>query len=98
MAAYHLINNEAARRYEFHIDELVPRIEYIKTRDTLFLTHTEVPPELEGKGVGFALVEAVLGEAERLRLPVTPRCPFVAAYIKRHPEWKRVVSTGINIA
>ncbi len=98
MNRYSLIDNEVAHQYEFHIDGLVPRIEYIKTRDKIFLTHTEVPVALEGKGLGFALVKAVLEEVERLKLPMVPLCPFVAAYLKRHPEWKRIVAKGINIA
>lgn len=61
--------------------------------ETLALTHTEVHPDLEGKGVGSALVQGVLEFAERNNLHIVPLCPFVAAYIKRHPEWQRVVST-----
>lgn len=93
-----LIDNKEAGQYEFHMDGFIPRLEYIKTKDKIFLTHTEVPGELEGKGLGFALVKAVFEEVERLQLPMIPLCPFVAAYIKRHPEWKRIVSKGINIA
>ncbi len=43
-----LINNEANHQYEFHVGELVPKIEYIKSGNKIYLTHTEVPGELEG--------------------------------------------------
>lgn len=94
---YQLIENEAAKQYEFHIDGFIPRIEYIKVAGKIFLTHTEVPVELEGKGIGSALIKQVLEEIDKHDLVIIPTCPFVAAYIKRHPEWKRLVKKGINI-
>ncbi len=95
---YQLINNETAKQYEIHIDGFVPRLEYIKTKDKIFLTHTEVAVELEGKGVGSTLIRMVLEEVERLGLTLVPMCPFVAAYIKKHPEWRKLVLKGIKIA
>jgi predicted GNAT family acetyltransferase len=94
---YQLIENEAAKQYEFHIDGFIPKIEYIKAAGNIFLTHTEVPVELEGKGIGSALIKQVLEEIDKHKLVLIPTCPFVAAYIKRHPEWKRLVKKGINI-
>lgn len=94
---YQLIENEAAKQYEFHVDGFVPKIEYIKANGKIFLTHTEVPVELEGKGIGSALVKQVLTEIEKLDLILVPMCPFVASYIKRHPEWKKLVFKGIKI-
>ena len=50
---YELIDNEERHQYEFHIERYVPRIEYIKNKDgVIYLTHTEVPMELGGKGIG----------------------------------------------
>lgn len=94
---YELIDNEAARRYEFHLGEHKPRIEYIKVAGKIYLTHTEVPPALEGQGIGSAIIKAALEEADRNDWTLIPLCPFVAAYIKRHPEWRRLVLKGINI-
>jgi predicted GNAT family acetyltransferase len=96
--AYELKNNRLSKQYEFHIDGLIPRIEYIRAKEKIFLTHTEVPTELEGKGIGSALIKAVLEEIERQDLTLVPLCPFVAGYIKEHPEWKKLVLKGINIA
>lgn len=94
---YQLIENEAAKQYEFHVDGFTPRMEYIKVKGKIFLTHTEVPGELEGKGIGSALVKQVLKEIEKLDLVLVPLCPFVATYIKRYPEWKKLVLKGIKI-
>lgn len=60
---------------------------------TLALVHTEVDPSLEGKGIGSRLVAGVLQYVEQNNLTIVPLCPFVAMYLKRHPEWNRVVST-----
>ncbi|MBK7410033.1 MAG: N-acetyltransferase [Saprospirales bacterium] len=94
---YELIDNTEAKQYEFHVGESVARIEYIKVQNKIYLTHTEVPAALEGKGIAGALVKAVLEEIDRQDLTLIPLCPFVAGYLSRHPEWKRLVLKGINI-
>ncbi len=94
---YELINNAEKKRYEFHIDGLMPIIEYILAGQKIFLTHTEVPAGLEGRGIGSALVRQVLEDVERQDLTLVPLCPFVAGYIKRHPEWRKLVLKGINV-
>ncbi|NAY91110.1 N-acetyltransferase [Muricauda sp. JGD-17] len=94
---YELINNEEAKQYEFHIEGQVPKIEYIKAKDKIYLTHTEIPKGLEGKGIGSALVKQALDDVREKDLTLVPLCPFVALFIKRHPEYKTLVLKGINI-
>ena len=89
--SYILIDNEAKKQYEFLIDGVLARIEYIKAQGKIFLTHTEVPSKLEGKGVGSALVRQVLEDIQQKGLGLVPLCPFVAAYINRHPEYRGLV-------
>ncbi len=94
MDDYELIDNQ----YEFHIGKYVPKIEYIKTKNgEIYLTHTEVPVALEGKGVGSQLAEKVLKDIEKQELRLVPLCPFIAGYIQKHPDWRRIVMRGINI-
>jgi predicted GNAT family acetyltransferase len=95
---YTLIDNAEKRRYEFHMGTEVPRLEYIRAADKIYLTHTEVPPGLLGKGIGSALIGSALEDIERQELTLVPLCPFVALYLKRNPGWKRLVLKGINIA
>jgi predicted GNAT family acetyltransferase len=92
-----LIDNQDRKRYQLAIDEKVAFVEYIKTKQQIYLTHTEVPDSLEGKGVGSSLVLKTLQEVEKLDLQLVPLCPFIASYIKRHLEWRRLVMKGINI-
>jgi hypothetical protein len=63
----------------------------------IFLTHTEVPAALEGKGIGSIIVKLALEEVERRGLKLIPLCPFVGKYITKHPEWKRILAEDVNI-
>lgn len=90
-------DNPERKRFEATVEDQIAFIEYIRTRDKIYLTHTEVPQELSGKGIGKALVKGVLEEVKRLDLELVPLCPFVALYIKRNPEWKSLVMKGINV-
>ena len=42
-------------------------------------------------------LEKVLKDIERQELRLVPLCPFVAGYIKKHPDWRRIVMKGINV-
>ena len=95
--SYPLTDNQKANQYEFHIDDSIAKIEYIKSQDKIFLTHTEVPKQLEGRGIGSLLITKVFEDIQKQELTLVPLCPFVASYIKRHPEWRILVLRGINI-
>ncbi|RMB57643.1 N-acetyltransferase [Dokdonia sinensis] len=93
-----LKNNTEKKQFELLVENNLARIEYIKTQDKIYLTHTEVPSELEGKGVGTAMVHKTLEWVKNNDLTLIPLCPFVALYIKKNPEYKSLVLKGINIA
>jgi len=62
---YELTNNMDDSQYEFHVGKYLPKIEYIISNNgEIYLTHTEVPTALEGKGIGSQLVEKVLIDIE----------------------------------
>ncbi len=96
--AYELLDNTEDKQYEFHIEGVLAKIEYRRANNKIYLTHTEVPKQLEGKGIASSLVHSVLEDIEKKGLTLIPMCPFVAAYIKRHPDWKKLVLKGINIS
>ncbi len=88
-----LLNDNAEKnQYEIHIDGDLARIEYIKAQGKIFLTHTEVPAKFEGKGIGSALVKQVLDDIRQKELILVPLCPFVTAYLNRHPEYNSLLS------
>jgi uncharacterized protein len=89
-----IVDNEAEQRYEAYLDgALAGFIVYRdEPRGRVFL-HTEVDPAFQGKGVGGHLVKGAL-EAVRARGgKMVPVCPFVAAYLKRHPEFADIVTS-----
>ena len=83
-----LINNSEGlkKRFELHLGEQFAFIDYILNKNgVIFLTHTEVPVGMEGKGVGSAIVSKALDYVRKENLKMAPLCPFVAAYLKDHP-------------
>ena len=94
---YQLTDNTASKRFQIEVDGHLAIVEYILAEDRIFLTHTEVPAALGRRGIGSALVKSVLEEVEKRNLTLIPLCPFVASYIKKYPEWKKLVLKGINI-
>lgn len=86
-----ITDNAALHRFELHVEGETAILLYEKKEPLLRLIHTEVPQPLEGKGVGSKLVGAVLQFARENKLNVVPLCPFVAQYIKRHPEYASIV-------
>ncbi len=88
-------NNEAEQRYEAHIDGRLAVIAYQRRGDRIVYTHTEVPAELEGRGIAGKMAHVALEDARAQRLTVVPRCPFVASYIRRHPEYQSLVSPDV---
>ncbi len=92
METYILVNNKELLQYEYHIGDEVALMEYITTpKGEVYLTHTEVPPALQGRGIASRLIEDVLIDLDNRHLRVVPVCPFVIAYISRHPEWQWIV-------
>jgi uncharacterized protein len=55
--------------------------------DVITFTHTVVEPDFEGQGVGGALAQYALDDVRARGLRVIPRCPFIARWIHRHPDY-----------
>lgn len=84
-------DNRDAARFELEVDGSLAVAEYTLAPDGLVLHHTVVPVELEGRGIGSRLAKAALDSASQRKLMVTPKCPFMASYIHRHPEYHHLV-------
>jgi predicted GNAT family acetyltransferase len=84
-------DNEKMSRYEFTVDGKTAFSEYRLSPGTITFLHTEVPNEFRGKGIGSKLVRGELEAARARGLKVTARCPFVAGYIREHPEFQDLV-------
>jgi uncharacterized protein len=87
-------DNPTELRYEAVADgKLLGEIRYRTEPGLIVLVHTDVAPSAEGTGVGSQLVKEALDDIRRRGLKVVPLCPFVAAYIRRHPDYADLVGT-----
>lgn len=90
---YNFKNNKEEQQYQLSIDDYTAFIDYQVNADgDVFLTHTEVPSSLEGRGVGTRLVEETLEDIEKQGQHVVPLCDFVISYMRKHPEWNRIIA------
>jgi uncharacterized protein len=79
-------DNRAEQEFELTVDGHRALAAYQIEGDTIVFTHTLVPKAIEGRGVASKLIRGALDSARDRGLKVVPQCPFVAAYIKRHPD------------
>ena len=81
-------DNSTESRYELHIDGgLAGFAAYRLKDDSVVFTHTEINSGVGGHGHGGTLVRAALDDVRARGLSVVPLCPFVKAYIEKHPEY-----------
>ena len=85
--SYTIRDNIEKQRFEADLGDGSIAIAEYRLRDgTIIFTHTEVPADHEGQGIGSALIRFALSEARARGLRVVPLCPFFAAYIRKHRE------------
>jgi hypothetical protein len=80
-------DNPALSRFELDLDGQMAVAYYQLAPGVITFRHTEVPQELSGHGVGSKLVRGALEAARARGLKVVAKCPFVAAYMAKHPEF-----------
>jgi hypothetical protein len=85
-------HNPEEQRYELEVDGETAVVTYRIEGERISFTHTIVPEELEGQGIGSRLVAAALEDVRGKDLKVVPLCTFVKAYIDRHPEWQGLLA------
>jgi hypothetical protein len=78
-------DDQAGSRFELDVDGQVAMLRYRRNGGRLVLVHTEVPEQLEGRGLGGALVSAAIATAKRDGLTLVPLCPFARGWLERHP-------------
>jgi uncharacterized protein len=90
-----VVDHPSAGRYEAFLDgRLAGVAEYRLAPGVITFVHTEVDPAFEGRGVGGRLATWALDDVRGRGLAVRPRCPFIAAFIRRHPEYADLVESG----
>ncbi len=86
-------DNPDQNRYEARIGGALAGFSaYLLAADQITFVHTEVDPKFEGKGVGSAIARYALDDVkERGGLSVIPQCPFIKAWIDRHPDYQSLI-------
>jgi uncharacterized protein len=85
-------DNRAEHEFELVVDGHRAIAAYQLEEGKIVFTHTIVPKAIEGRGVASKLIKAALDSARDRGLRVVPLCPFVKAYIERHPEYQALVA------
>lgn len=80
-------HNPEEKRFEIRVGKQLAFVEYLLAGSNIVYTHTEVPEAFEGQGVGNKLAKFVLDYAVEKGYKIQPLCPFIAAYVRRHPEY-----------
>lgn len=82
-----VVDNKALDRYEVRVDGVLAGVATYGLRgERITIFHTEVDPEYEGHGVGTQLAKSALDDVAARGLELNPRCPFIAAYVREHPD------------
>lgn len=91
--AYDIRNNERDSQFETNVDGHIAYAAYdLEHPDRIVFTHTVVPEELSGRGIGGEIVKYALDHARSKNMTVVPQCSYVAAYIRKHPEYQELVA------
>jgi predicted GNAT family acetyltransferase len=78
-----------ARRFTADLGGTAAYISYRELDGSVLdLDHTFVPRALRGRGIASQLTAHALDYARRRGFRVVPSCPFVAAYVARHSEYR----------
>ena len=91
-ADYQVRHEPEQSRYSARVDGALAVAEYQRRGNTIAFTHTEVPPEIEGRGVASAIARRALDDARAEGSRVLPRCAFFAKYMEDHPEYNDLLA------
>jgi predicted GNAT family acetyltransferase len=81
-------DNPEKHQFEMIVDGHIALAAYRLTPDTITFTHTEVPKELGGRGIGSQLAKGALDQVRKRGMKVVPLCPFIKSYIEKHAEYQ----------
>jgi predicted GNAT family acetyltransferase len=88
-----VVDNPDRMRFELAIEgsRAVAAAYYRMSGAHVVLTHTIVPDEASGQGVGSKLARGVLDQVRASGRKAILVCPFMASFYERHPEYADVI-------
>jgi uncharacterized protein len=85
-------DNTQLSRFELDVDGHISFIDYRRHGSVITMTHAEVPPALNGRGIGSDLARGALDLVRQRHETVVSRCPFITSFIKRHTEYQSLLA------
>jgi len=83
-----VVDNQKLGRFELEVDGELAILEYRIADGAIYLTHTETPYRLQGRGIAGRVAHAALSSAKERGLKIVPRCSYMVEYLKKHPEFQ----------
>lgn len=80
-------HNIAAQQFELHIGSMLCLLQYRLNNGKMIVYHTEVPQPIQNRGLAGRMTKVALEYARGEQLKVEPRCPYTAAFLRRHREY-----------
>lgn len=87
-----VIHNPAESRFEMWINGDLSKLDYRENGNTIVMMHVGVPLEYRSQGLAGKITQVGLEYAKEKKLRVIPMCSYVAAYIRRHPEYAELTN------
>ena len=87
-------DNEARNRFELETGGAIAFVTYRKSPGAITLEHTEVPPELGGKGIGSKIARATLDAVRAQGCKLTVECEFIQGFMKKNPEYNDLLAAA----
>jgi Predicted acetyltransferase len=82
-----VVHNSFAQQFELHVGEKLCLLQYRIANGKIIIFHTEVPETIQNRGLAERMTKTALDFARAQNLKVEPRCPYTAAYLRKHPEY-----------
>lgn len=86
-----VFDNKARHQFELDVDGHLATEHYRLDGNVITFEHTDVPSELGGRGIGSKLVKGALDQVRKAGLRLNPQCPFVKAWVDKHPDYQDLV-------
>jgi len=87
-----VVHNPEKKRFEIQIGDQIAMVKYVMGSKEIIFTHTEVPEAFEGRGIAGKMAKSAIEYAKEHGLRIRPMCPYIAEYIKRHPEYHSITA------